>query len=188
MTTFRPRRRGIAYSEALAEAYASAPEQAIILHTLEFRHSSFIVNGVPVAPRVVNDHTKLEAYLEPGAPLNGGELVEFLPVRFSFSLPSESESGRSPEMTVTVDNVARILIPYLDLAKDSRDPIYMTWRPYLADDLTTPHMDPPITLTLRGISADMTTVSARAGFADLTNRRFPAQEYTSVDHPGLSAR
>lgn len=188
-TTFRARKRGVSYSEALAAAYASAPESEVILDTLEFRHPSFVDSlGNPVAPRVVNDLQSLTATLEAGAPMNPGATVVFQPVSFKFTRPKESESSNSPEITLTVDNVARILIPYLDMAKESTAPIYVTWRPYLLSDLTSPHMDPPLTLSLRAVTADMTTVTATAGFADMVNRRFPASEYTAIKFPGLVAR
>lgn len=186
--SFRPRKRGVSYSEALAAAYASAPESEIILDTLEFRHPSFIVGGVPMAPRVVNDFQPLTAFLESSAPINPGEEVEFKPVHFKFTRPRESDNSNTPEVSLTVDNVARILIPYLDMAKNSMTPILVTWRPYLISDLSGPHMDPPLTLSLKAVSANMTTVNATAGFADLVNRRFPASEYTAVKFPGLVIR
>lgn len=189
-TTFRPRKRGISYSEALAAAYASAPETEILLDTLEFRHPAFVdpVTGDPIGLRAVNDHTELSAFLEADAPLDAGAEVTFYPVAFKFSRPSESNSSNAPELQLQVDNAARILVPYLDLARSSRSSILVTWRQYLASDLTTPHMLPPLTMTLKSVVADMNTVSASAGFADLTNRRFPAIEYTSLKFPGLSVR
>lgn len=188
-TSFRPRRRGISYSEALAAAYASAPEAEIILDTLEFRHTSFKDSeGNPVAPRIVNDHEPFLAYLEATAPLNGGEEVTFQPVRFRFARPHESDDGNAPTIQLTIDNVARLLIPYLDQAKDSPDLITVTWRPYLVSDPSTPHMDPVLTLTLTSVTADMSSVSATASFADLVNRRFPAIEYVASKFPGLVAR
>ena len=43
-------------SQALKEAYASAPSEVILLHTLELRHPSFVDdNGNPTAIRVVRD-------------------------------------------------------------------------------------------------------------------------------------
>jgi hypothetical protein len=43
-------------SEAIQEAYAHAPSDAIILHTLELRHSDFRDDaGNPTAIRVVRD-------------------------------------------------------------------------------------------------------------------------------------
>lgn len=183
MPVYRTARRGVTYSEALAEAYASAPEDVVVLDTLEFRHPEFTDSVF-----VVNDLTTLSAQLEATAPLHPSSYVTFQPVAFRFARPSESEGGAAPEVTVTVDNVARVLIPYLDLVKASRDPIQVTWRPYLASDLTAPHMNPPLTLTATGVQADMNSVVIRAGFSDLTNRRFPAREYTARLFPGLTAR
>lgn len=188
-TAFRPLNRGVSYSQALASAYASAPETEIILDTLEFRHPSFAdETGNPTCVRVVNDHILLHAALEVDAPMNAGEYVDFQPVAFKFVRPSETDSSSAPEVQLVVDNVARILVPYLDEAITSRDPIKLTWRPYLVSDLTTPHMVPPLTMTLKSVSVNMTSVTAVAGFADFTNRRFPSIEYTSDKFPGLAAR
>ena len=62
-----------ALSEALREAYASAPSDVVILHTLELRHPSFIDDdGDSIAIRVVRDNQDLKARLESSAPLDGG--------------------------------------------------------------------------------------------------------------------
>ncbi len=51
-----------ALSEAIKEAYASAPSEQIILHTLELRHPAFVDEaGQPVAIRVVRDTSDLWA-------------------------------------------------------------------------------------------------------------------------------
>lgn len=188
MPIYRTPHRGITYSEALAAAYASTPEDEVLLDTIEFRHPTFLDNGAPFAVRVVNDHSALTATLEDDAPMNPGETVEFLPCYFQFTRPPESESGSTPEVSLTVQNVTRYLMPWLDSAKESRIPIEVTWRPYLESDLTGPHMNPPLTLVLRNVTCDMMTVTATAGYGDLTNRRFPAIEYTSAKFPGLTAR
>ena len=188
MPIYRAAKKGVTYSEALAAAYASAPEDEVVLDTLEFRHPLFLDNGSPFAVRVVNDHSDLTATLEASAPMNPSASVTFKASYFAFTRPAESESGSTPEVEITVQNVSRYLMQYLDSAKESRVPIEVTWRPYLASDLTAPHMNPPLTLTLRSVTCDMMTVSARAGFGDLTNRRFPAIEYTAKKFPGLTAR
>lgn len=187
--TMRPPKRGVSYSEALAAAYASAPEDEVVLDTLEFIHPTFLdLSGNPTGIRVVNDNEELQAYLEADAPLNPGALATFSPVYFQFTRPPETDSGSLPEIQLRVDNVSRLLIPYLDTAVQSRVPITMIWRPYLASDLSGPHMSPVLSLTLRSISGDMNSMTARAGFTDLANRRFPWPEYTSKNFPGLSAR
>jgi hypothetical protein len=58
-----------ALSEAIKEAYASAPSDQIILHTLELRHPAFVDHaGQLVAIRVVRDTGDLWARLESQAP------------------------------------------------------------------------------------------------------------------------
>lgn len=181
---------GLTYSEAIKEAYASAPEDSIILNTLEFRHPSFIdpITFDEIGIRVVNDHEFLMAFLEAEAPLNALEEVRFEPVKFEFTRPQESDGAATPEVEISVSNVSRILIPYLDQAKDSRIPIEVTYRPYLASDLTAPHMRPVLTLTLRSVTCTMSDVNATAGFGDLSNRKFPNKDYTNIKFPGLVAR
>lgn len=185
----RPPRRGVSYSEALARTYAVAPEDEIALDTLELLHPMFVdEEGDPVAVRVVNDHIPLTATLEADAPLNPGATVEFKNCYFEFKRPREDESGQVPELELRIDNVARILIPYLELIKLSRTPVTAIFRPYLPSDLSGPHMNPPLTLTLKNVGGDMSSLHARASVSELTNRRFPASEYTARKFPGLVAR
>ena len=62
-------------SEAIKEAYASAPSNQIILHTLELRHPAFVDElGQTTAIRVMRDTANLDARLEASAAPNGGEM------------------------------------------------------------------------------------------------------------------
>ena len=77
-----------ALSQAIKEAYAAAPSDVVILHTLELRHPAFVDDaGEPTAIRVVRDHADLTARLEPGAPLDGGAMVTFIAMAFDLSQP-----------------------------------------------------------------------------------------------------
>jgi hypothetical protein len=79
-------------TEALAEVYASNPQDEVVLTTLELRHSSFIDDaGNPAPIRVVADYNDLVATLESDAPLNAGQSVTFTAVAFQFALPSMEE-------------------------------------------------------------------------------------------------
>ena len=188
MPVFRAPVRGIAYSEALARAYASAPEADVLLDTLELRHAAFVDAGQPYAVRVVNDHSPLVAYLEAGAPLNGGEEVTFLPCGFTMDRPKEDDSGRPPELTITISNVARQVAPYLRLARNSRSYLHVTWRQYMPHDLTAPHIDPPMTLVMSDVTTSMNDVQGRATFRQFLGRRFPAREYTLRTFPNLGIK
>jgi hypothetical protein len=185
MTTpsMRPPRLGVSYSQAYAAAMAVAPEEEVILETLELNHPSFVDDdGNSISVRVVNDHQDLTATLETGS------TVLFKACYFKFTRPAEDATTSMPEVGIQVDNVARLLIPHIQKAVQSRAPITMVWRPYLASDLSGPHMLPVLTLTLRTISATMSSITATAGFTDLANRRFPGNEYQSRLFAGLTAR
>ena len=167
-------------SDALEEAYASAPSSEVILHTLEIRHSSFTA---PI--RVVRDFHDFTATLEITAPVDPGSEVTFIAMAFDFSLP-DVEKAISPEIDISLDNVSGELIGYLDAAAQTPDLIEVTYRPYLASDPSGPQMNPPLTLVIRSVTADIFRVLARAGFADLANRKFPNEVYDAERFPGLS--
>ena len=173
-------------SEALKEAYASAPSDVILLHTIELRHPSFKDNqGNPTAIRVVRDNVNHVCRLEDTAPLNAGQEVEFIAMAFDLELPPV-EAIPVPEITLSLDNVSTEIIGYLDQAIESQEMIEMTYRPYLSNDLSCPQMNPPITLVITEIVADISKISATARMMDIGNKSFPAENYTVKKYPGLS--
>ncbi len=168
-------------SQALQEAYASAPSNDVIYHTLEIRHPAFTT---PI--RVVRDNQDITARLEAAAPENGGELVTFVGFAFDLVRPEVTSTG-IPQCAIEIDNVSREILANIELAvTDTDNPIEVTYREYLASDLNTgPENDPPMTLTITQITADVFRVRAVASFADIGNRRFPREEYTAERFPGL---
>ena len=175
-----------ALSEAIQEAYAHAPTDAIILHTLELRHPDFRDDsGNPTAIRVVRDQKDLEARLELEAPMDSGEWVTFVAMGFELDLPAV-DTTPLPEIVVTLDNVSREIVRYLDVAAESQSFIEITYRPYLSNDLDGPQMDPPITLVLSEVEVDVQRVTARARMMDIGNKAFPSRTYTAREFPGLT--
>lgn len=173
-------------SEALKEAYASAPSDVVLLHTLELRHPSFKDdNGNLTAIRVVRDNVNHICTLEDTAPLDAGKAVEFIAMGFDLELPPV-EAIPTPEITLSLDNVTTEIIAYLDRAVETQEMIEMTYRPYLSNDLSCPQMNPPITLVITDITADVFKISAMARMMDIGNKSFPAENYTVKKYPGLS--
>lgn len=166
-------------SEAIKEAYASAPADVVILHTLELRHPDFVS---PI--RVVNDHANLTATLEATAPANPGAAVEFIRFAFRFTLPEVMTSGM-PEIEIEIDNLDPTIIGYIDAAAQSDELVEVTYRPYLSTDTSAPQMDPPLTLVLHDVEADVFAVRGRASFGDFGNYRFPTDLYDQERFPGL---
>jgi len=176
----------ITLSEALKEAYASAPSDITILHTLELRHPTFFDdNGNPTAIRVVRDNISHICTLEETAPLDAGKAVEFIAMAFDLQLPPV-ETVPVPEITLTLDNVSTEIIQYLDSAIETQDMIEMTYRPYLSNDTSCPQMNPPITLVITDIHVDVLKITATARMMDIGNKSFPAENYTISKYPGLS--
>ena len=167
-------------SQAIKEAYASAPDDAVIVHTLELRHAAFIT---PI--RVCLGHSLVSARLEATAPLNPNEFVDFQPFAFRFKQPDVQTEGL-PEMELEIDNVTREIEEQVELAASSTEKVDVTYREYLAADLATVQNNPPLTLQLKQIEANDFRVTGRAGFRDLLNRNFPAEEYTWTRFPGLA--
>lgn len=173
-------------SLALREAYASAPSDVVILHTLELRHPSFIDDdGQAMAIRVVRDNQNLTARMEATAPLNAGEMVEFIAMGFDLELPPV-DTAPVPEISITLDNVSREIVTHLDRAAESQDKIEITYRPYLSDDLEGPQMDPPFTLVLTEVSADASRVTGKARMLDVGNKAFPSETYNALRFAGLT--
>lgn len=169
-------------SEALAEAYASASPEVVVLHTLELWHPSW-----DAAVRLVQDFANLAATLEGDAPVDAGEEVVFTACPFSFTLPQVGE-GRQ-ELSIQIDNVSRELMPLIEAADlTSSTPIRATYRPYLSTDTSAPHMSPVLTLDVVRISANAMQVTCSCAHADYLNRRFPRRIYTVEEFPGIAPR
>ena len=83
--------------QAIREAYASAPADTVILHTLELRHPAFADDdGRPTAIRVVRDNVDLTARLEAGAPLDAAEMGAVRGVGFRVGAAPRSTPRRCP--------------------------------------------------------------------------------------------
>jgi len=164
-----------AYSEAIKEAYASAPTDIVIIDTLEISHPS-LPGGTMWLSKTLVDYTLT---LEDGVT---NQL--FSATGFEFKLPAAGENGLQ-ELDIVIDNVDRRVSEFMNAVKDSKDPVKLTYRPYLSTDLTAPQLDPPLVLNVTDVKADVFKVTARATFADLLNKKHPLQMYTRARFPSL---
>lgn len=168
-----------ALSEAIREAYASAPGR-VIYHTLELRHASL---SVPI--RLVLGNDNIQARIEAGAPANAGGMVEFIRYYFRFTKPDVSPEG-VPTLQLEIENIDRMITAALITASKSQSPVKATYREFLDSGLDIgPENDPPVHMDLFDANASLLSVVATAGFPNLMNRKFPTQEYTADTWPGL---
>jgi hypothetical protein len=199
-------------SAAIREAYASAPADVVVLHTLEIWHPAFVEDGVARPIRVVRNFEDtatwlalggaevravldgldaearrkvgLVARLEATAPRDAGLLVPFVALGFDLELPPV-DTIPVPEIVVTLDNVGREIAKHLDAAAVSQERIEVMYRPYLSTDIEGPQMDPPMTMTLSEVEVDVFRVTGRARVLDIGNKAFPSEIYTIRKYPGL---
>jgi len=160
-------------TDALKEAYALAPTEVVILHTIQISHPALSPNLFLVQDLVPNDFTLEDLSVE-----------TFEPVGFRFELPKVGDPGLQ-ELSLAIDNTDRRITDFINTIKGQTGETEVRYRPYLSTDLTTPQMSPPLLLFLKEISITAIEVQGRATFADIVNKRFPSEWYTRDRFPSL---
>lgn len=180
------------WSDAIAEAYASAPLDDVILPTLELRHPNLVepIRIVADLGEIIGEADDQPVFghmltLEADAPINPGASVKFIACGFDFSLPSQQE-GQIPTVQIAVDNVAYLISPQLDTLIGTRAKLEVIYREYLASDPATPQFILS-GLSMTNVSSDLNQLTGTASFADLVNRNFPGKVYRPSEYPGLVA-
>jgi hypothetical protein len=174
------------WSDAIAEAWATAPAGLVVHETLEF---VFTRDGVLVGERFVRSREALTATLEADAPVDASTAVLFNPAAFDAKLPEQQGDGGAPQMQLTVANVGRELALHLEAAAFSPTPVQVIYRVYTSADLTAPHQSPgPLVMDVTQISATTDAVTASCAFGGIGERRFPGAEYQLRHFPSLATR
>lgn len=169
------------WSEAMKEAMAYADATQVIYHTLELWHPTF---SEPLY--VVRDHVALDARIEGTADRNASDIVTFAAVKFDF-VPPEMTAAAVPSCTVEIDNVDASIGGLILAACRTTDPVTLIYRAYLDGALDSgPENDPPLQMELQTATITPFRIRGTAGFPQLHNRRFPAQQYTLARFPGLA--
>jgi hypothetical protein len=172
------------WNAAWEEAEATAPPGVLVYATLELQHPAFIQGGVNVPIRVVTGVADDMSFgIEAGATFDGGTMQTFQAVPFFAERPEFAE-GKAPECQVTVDNIGREIVGYLDAAIQVRADLIVLYREYRSDDLTEPCYG-PIQFIMRKITVTGATVVGTANIDDLANRKFPYLNYDITHFPGL---
>lgn len=172
------------WTPAWEEAEATAPPGIVVYCTLELQHPAFLQDAVEVPIRVVTGVADDMSFgIEDGATFNGGETVVFQAIPFYAERPDFAE-GRTPECQVTIDNIGREVLGYLEDAVQIKADLAVLYREYRSDDLTEPCYG-PIRFVMRRVRVKGTSVVGVAKLDDLANRKFPYKTYTVNEFPGL---
>ncbi len=166
-------------SDALKEAYASAPTDEIVYDTIEINHRSF---DEPIY--VVNSDEGIYAWIEASDPTNPNTEVFFTPTGFALKGP-ELTPDSTPQLRIDLDNVSSLIVQMVESTMNDAYPISIVWRVYLESDKSVPQINPPIRMQAIDIEADVLKVNIKAVFTDIYNVKFPNEVYTVERFPGL---
>jgi hypothetical protein len=170
------------WTEEWEEATATAPPSRLIYYTMEFQHQRF---AAPM--RMVQNFDgiadTMDFGIEDTAIFNPGETVAFSPVAFRADR-AEFAVGRMPECTITIDNVARLLMePLLDAITVQAN-LTAIYREYVSDDLTAPAYG-PVEFVISNVKAKGLSISGTARIDNLSSKKFPSRVYTLNEFPSL---
>lgn len=156
----------VTLTPAQREAYARAETSTVDLFSFELRHSTF-----PQPVRMISYDQNISIELEENAPANPGEVVEFMGV--AFRAPRESvdtEPGNT--ITIAVDGISNQVLPYLNVANETLEPIACTVRHVAFDTKTSTviGVGRPSEMQVRNFNTGMLTVQMTLGFTNLNTR------------------
>lgn len=159
--------------EALKEAYAIAPAHVVIYHTIHIRQLA-----------VQSPIFMVQARQSITATDENGDVHTFSPVGFQFSLPPSSDEGFQ-SLNISIDNIDRRVTDFINIAQTSQVPVEILYRPFRSDDLTKPQMKTPLLLFLKEVQVVNGTVTGKATFMDVINKKFPLDLYGRDRFPTL---
>lgn len=172
------------FTDAWAEAEATAPPDVILYCTLELQHPAFLEDDVEVPIRCVTGIDEDVSFgIEEGAAFDAGQMAAFKAIPFFAERPEFAE-GQTPQCDVTIDNCAREVAVHLEAAVQVKADLVAIYREYRSDDLTAPCYG-PVQFVMRKVTIKGTSVVGTARLDDLANRKFPYKVYSVDEFPGL---
>ena len=182
-------------TDALAEAYASAPASATLIHTLSITFDGMLVGGAPgeiyvfqgySGDRENADGVPLKDFrLEATAAYRAGQVTEFVGIPFDVVPPAISNAGVAKGKLV-IDGVGREITDLVRGATAVATPILVTYRAYLEGlELAGPQNLPPMQFSLQQIRANATQVSGEISVPNLSLKKFPRQIFRKQQFPSL---
>lgn len=121
------------WDEALAEAYAAAPPEVIVLNAVEIWHRAFTQPARIVRwPVTDNEPQKFNLLHEPDAPYNPGAVVEYIGLPFEATLP-ESSKETPGQFIFRMDHIGSLLDADLEAAALEGGTIRAVFRQYIKE-------------------------------------------------------
>ena len=170
---------------AIQEAYAAAPQNVILLHTLEINHPAFSKPArVCRWPVTGNEPDTFRCLIESYALHNHGEVVEFVGLPFEITLPEKS-TDTPGTFKLKLDNVGDTLDEELEAAVLYGSKITAIYREYIKG---TEGTDGPRCvwdgITLTNPTMDGQSISADGSILDWMFKPF-GRIYLPSNYPAL---
>lgn len=154
----------------LKTVYASAPDDELILITLEIHLAPTVI--VRAVQGFENQMLGVD-----------GVYREFTASAISVALPSSNASGQQT-LRFSIGGINSLIQRHMDDALESRSPIPMVYREYLESDKSEPARQPYI-MTISGIQLEGDEAQIEASYWDILNYAWPRQRYTEETAPGV---
>jgi hypothetical protein len=157
-----------------------------LFHTLELQHASFLTGAppVPFAIRCVAETFDDQTFtLEPSAVIDPSAAVVFTALPF-WSRLQAIEEGKPPTCEITIDNIAREILPYLMNASKYRADLITIYRQYRSDDTSGPCYG-PTQFVIKQVAISPPRIKGLAQINNLANMKFPRTFFTLQENPGL---
>lgn len=180
MPTYQPAEHGVRLSWELLEAATIAPLQRPMLSAFEIYHP---LSG---RHRYVADTADLMATLETAAPADAGAEVLWEALPLTVTKAEQSTTAATPEVTLSLDNVAGLMAKELDKTRGSLEKWVVTERLYAADDTGGPAVLPPTVMFITNVALQDAAVAMRASFGDPANVNVPRTFFNRTEYPGLT--
>lgn len=184
-------------SDALKEAYASAPSDKVIINTLslyfnglkpdgENEDELYFFSGFQGDYRTDKGVPMLQARLEDTSRFHPGEVIEFMAIPFKIILPDISSEATATGK-LKIDGVGRDVTDQLKAAVEVGEAIELTYRQYLSDvKLDGPQNIPVMEFNISNVGATALTVSGSITTTSIGTLRFPKEVYDRDRWPGLA--
>lgn len=182
-------------SEALQDAYASAPADRAIINTLSIWYDGLEVEGDPseiyiydgfAGNRETADGVPLKDFrLEAAARYAGGGVVEFIAVPFDVTMPQVA-SQQIVKAQLMVDGVGREIADAMMSAIALGKSIEVTYRAFLEGmEYDGPQNDPPLVFHLSNVQINAVQVRGDITPINVGGRRFPGESYRPSRFPAI---
>lgn len=180
MPTYQPPEHGARLSWELLESAAVAPIARKQLSTFEIYHP---LSG---RHRYVADEQDLLATLEATAPADAGLEVLWEALPLTVTKAEQSTSAATPEVTLSLDNVAGLMAKELDKTRGSLEPWVVTERLYASDDTSGPSVLPPTVMFITSVAMQDAIAALKASFGNPANVNVPRTHFNRLQYPGLT--